>query len=420
MLRSRVINAFGLDVHRRGAGDRAGHQVPRRRLDRDPGDGLLLHAHARHPRPLRQRRGRSSRPTTRTRSCPTRVHAIVLVSKLHKPTLRALAFAKATRPNVLEAVYVSTSPDDTNRLLEEWDERSIDVPLKVLHSPYREMVRPIVEYATEIRQANPRGVVAVYIPEYVVGRWWEQLLHNQTALRLKGRLLFTPGVMVTSVPYQLRSSQIARERELREDFRVRPATCAAARSTARRAPATCTAESRRRRPGPAATAGGPASGSGTTSWSARSRTAATASPGCRSPRAGWSSSGTRCPASGSSSRSPRAPTATGSGAATPSRCSSPSPDRVAAALPVRRPGPLRRLRLPARRARAPAGAQGGRRPRAAVPAGRARARRDRRGGARRRRTGCAGGPGSGTSTCPTAGGGCASTARTTSSRSTTA
>ena len=153
---------------------------------------------------------------------PTRVHAIVLVSKLHKPTLRALAFAKATRPNVLEGVYVSTSPADTNRLLEEWDQRRIDVPLKVLHSPYRELIRPIVEYATEIKQANPRGVVAVYIPEYVVGRWWEQLLHNQTALRLKGRLLFTPGVMVTSVPYQLRSSEIARERELREEFRVRP------------------------------------------------------------------------------------------------------------------------------------------------------------------------------------------------------
>jgi len=153
---------------------------------------------------------------------PTRVHAIVLVSKLHKPTLRALAFAKATRPNVLEAVYVSTSPQETSRLLEEWDQRRLDVPLKVLHSPYRELIRPIVEYATEIKMANPRGVVAVYIPEYVVGRWWEQLLHNQTALRLKGRLLFTPGVMVTSVPYQLRSSEIARERELREEFRVRP------------------------------------------------------------------------------------------------------------------------------------------------------------------------------------------------------
>ena len=152
---------------------------------------------------------------------PTRVHAIVLVSKLHKPTLRALAFAKATRPNVLEGVYVGTDAEATNRLLEEWDERNLGVPLKVLHSPYRELVKPIVDYAMEIRNANPRGVVAVYIPEYVVGRWWEQLLHNQTALRLKGRLLFAPGVMVTSVPYQLRSSQIARERVIRNRNRVR-------------------------------------------------------------------------------------------------------------------------------------------------------------------------------------------------------
>ncbi|WP_166139827.1 APC family permease [Nocardioides ochotonae] len=152
---------------------------------------------------------------------PTRVHAIVLVSKLHKPTLRALAYAKAARPNVLEAVYVGTDDLATNRLLEEWDDRRIDVPLKVLHSPYRELVRPIVEYTTAIRRASPRGVVAVYIPEYVVGRWWEQLLHNQTALRLKTRLLFSPGVMVTSVPYQLRSSEIARERELRGELRPR-------------------------------------------------------------------------------------------------------------------------------------------------------------------------------------------------------
>jgi amino acid transporter len=151
---------------------------------------------------------------------PTRVHAIVLVSKLHKPTIRALAFAKASRPNVLEGVYVAQDPGDTNRLLDEWDERNTGVPLKVLYSPYRELVKPIVDYATEIRQANPRGVVAVYIPEYVVGRWWEHLLHNQTALRLKGRLLFTPGVMVTSVPYQLRSSQLVREREERETYRV--------------------------------------------------------------------------------------------------------------------------------------------------------------------------------------------------------
>jgi amino acid transporter len=146
---------------------------------------------------------------------PSRVHAIVLVSKLHKPTMRALSYARASRPNVLEAVTVDVDPDVTERLMAEWDRRQIPVPLKVLASPYREVTKPIVDYVRSVRRASPRDVVAVYIPEYVVGHWWEQLLHNQSALRLKGRLLFTPGVMVTSVPYQLASSEAAAEREER-------------------------------------------------------------------------------------------------------------------------------------------------------------------------------------------------------------
>ena len=89
----------------------------------------------------------------------------------------------------------------------------------MLDSPYREITRPILDYVRDVRQADPRDVVAVYIPEYVVGRWWEQLLHNQSALRLKGRLLFTPGVMVTSVPYQLQSSALA-ERRLERSTRA--------------------------------------------------------------------------------------------------------------------------------------------------------------------------------------------------------
>ncbi len=143
---------------------------------------------------------------------PTRVHAIVLVSKIHKPTMRALAYAKASRPNVLEAVLVSTDPVERDRAIDEWDRRSIDVPLKILDSPYREVIRPVVQYARAIREASPRGVVAVFIPEYVVGRWWEQLLHNQTAFRLKSRLLFNPGIMVISVPYQLSSSHLGERR----------------------------------------------------------------------------------------------------------------------------------------------------------------------------------------------------------------
>jgi len=143
---------------------------------------------------------------------PSRVHAVVLVSKLHKPTLRALAYARASRPSELEALTVSVEPEDDARLRAEWDARGIPVPLKTLESPYREVTRPIVDYVRHLRRESPRDLVVVYIPEYVVGHWWEQLLHNQSALRLKTRLLYTPGVVVASVPWQLRSSAGAGDR----------------------------------------------------------------------------------------------------------------------------------------------------------------------------------------------------------------
>ena len=216
-------------LHRGGAGDRAGHQVPRRRLDHDPGDGRLLRDHAGDPPPLRQRVERSSPPTRRTRSCRPGCTRSCWSPSCTSRRCGRWPSPRRPGPTCSRASTSRPTPRPTNRLLEEWDERNIDVPLKVLHSPYREVIRPIVEYASEIRRANPRGVVAVYIPEYVVGRWWEQLLHNQTALRLKGRLLFTPGVMVISVPYQLRSSEIARERaSAARTSACTPATCAAA------------------------------------------------------------------------------------------------------------------------------------------------------------------------------------------------
>nr|WP_245613868.1 APC family permease [Knoellia sinensis] len=149
---------------------------------------------------------------TKQQLLPSRVNAIVLVSKVHKPTLRALAYARATRPSSLEAVTVDVDPAETRALQDEWDRREIPVPLKALDSPYREVTRPVVEYVKSLRSGNPRDIVVVYIPEYVLGHWWEQALHNQSALRLKGRLLFTPGVMVSSVPWQLASSEGVEER----------------------------------------------------------------------------------------------------------------------------------------------------------------------------------------------------------------
>jgi hypothetical protein len=138
---------------------------------------------------------------------PSRNHALVLVSKLHLPTLRALAYARATRPDALEALTVSVDDAETRELVHKWEESDISVPLKVIASPYREITRPILDYVKRVSKDSPRTVVTVFIPEYVVGHWWEQVLHNQSALRLKGRLLFMPNVMVTSVPWQLNSSE---------------------------------------------------------------------------------------------------------------------------------------------------------------------------------------------------------------------
>ena len=138
---------------------------------------------------------------------PSRNHAVVLVSKLHLPTLRALAYARATRPDELEAITVSVDDGETRALVHKWEDSDISVPLKVIASPYREITRPVLDYVKRISKESPRTVVTVFIPEYVVGHWWEQVLHNQSALRLKGRLLFMPNVMVTSVPWQLNSSE---------------------------------------------------------------------------------------------------------------------------------------------------------------------------------------------------------------------
>ena len=137
---------------------------------------------------------------------PASNRAIVLVSKLHLPTLRALAYARATRPSHLEAITVDVDEAETLRLMEEWDRSGLTVPLTVVASPYREITRPVMAYVKRLRRESPRDIVTVYIPEYVLGHWWEQVLHNQTALRLKARLLQQRGVVVASVPYQLSSA----------------------------------------------------------------------------------------------------------------------------------------------------------------------------------------------------------------------
>jgi amino acid transporter len=131
---------------------------------------------------------------------PARVHGVVLVANLLAPTLQALAFAQASSPATLRAVTVA---DGDTGIADDWRDRGIDLPLVVLESPYRETVRPIVRYLRRLRREHPGDIIAVTIPEYVVAHWWEHVLHNQTALRLKTRLLYEPSVTVTSVPWLL-------------------------------------------------------------------------------------------------------------------------------------------------------------------------------------------------------------------------
>ncbi|MFF1476747.1 APC family permease [Streptomyces sp. NPDC058301] len=162
---------------------------------------------------------------------PSRVLAVVLVSTIHKPTLRALSYARAFKPDQLEALTVAVDKEETKDLQRRWQGLDVNVPLKVLASPYREITKPVVEYVKGMRRESPRDVVAVFIPEYVVGHWWENLLHNQSALWLKSRLLFTPGVMVTSVPWQLTSAAHADHAGARAPGSVRRGEPAAGRGS---------------------------------------------------------------------------------------------------------------------------------------------------------------------------------------------
>ncbi len=143
---------------------------------------------------------------------PSRVHAVVLVSRMNAPALQALAYARATRPSTLVGLHVELDPEGTAALQKQWLDREIPVPLVTVTSPYRDVTGPVLDHVRGIRRESQRDIVAVFIPEYVVRRWWEHVLHNQSALRLKTRLLFLPGIIVTSVPLVLEAEPMEPDR----------------------------------------------------------------------------------------------------------------------------------------------------------------------------------------------------------------
>jgi Amino acid permease len=128
---------------------------------------------------------------------------VVLVGSVHRGVLEALAYSKSLRPNKLLALSVVSDEEEQAKIEAQWREFDLDVPLEILYSPYRELARPVLRYVDELDAQRDNDIVTIVIPEFVVGSRWGQLLHNQSALFLKGRLLFRKNTVVTSVPYHV-------------------------------------------------------------------------------------------------------------------------------------------------------------------------------------------------------------------------
>jgi amino acid transporter len=189
-------------------------------------------------------------------------HAIVLVGKMQKPALKALDYAIAARHDSIEAVHVSIDADATKALQEQWQEMNIHVPLTVIESPYRDFGVPVAKYIKHRREEHGSEVVTVYLPRYIVGHWWESLLHNHRASRMSRQLMMVHGVTIALVPWLLDSSELIYGRRSRplpgQDRRgepvrpvmrrpLAPASGAAAAATATKAAARKPSSKRRKR-----------------------------------------------------------------------------------------------------------------------------------------------------------------------------
>ncbi len=134
-------------------------------------------------------------------------HAVVLVGKMQKPTLKALDYAIAARHDSIEAVHINIDDHASEQLSKQWDEMNIQVPLRIVPSPYRDISMPLIKYIKARRAEFGSEVVTVYTPQYIVGHWWENLLHNHKARRIRQKLMLVHGVTIALVPWLLDSSR---------------------------------------------------------------------------------------------------------------------------------------------------------------------------------------------------------------------
>jgi len=133
-------------------------------------------------------------------------YAVVMMDKLNKPQLKALDYALSSRHTQLDAVHVAVDPERAKEFEREWKAYGIEVPLRIIESPYREFAKPMIEFLEKHRAANGSERISVYLPKFVVGHWWEHIFHNHRANRIRKQLMYIRGVMVTLVPWRLESA----------------------------------------------------------------------------------------------------------------------------------------------------------------------------------------------------------------------
>jgi hypothetical protein len=134
---------------------------------------------------------------------------IVPIADVNRIARQTLAYARSISPNVT-AVHINDDEEAIQQMREQWNALGTDIQLVIIESPYRALVTPLMKYIDEVDKQRPGDTITVVLPEYIARHWWEHLLHNQTALRIKASLLFRPGTVVTSVPYHLERSPSGR------------------------------------------------------------------------------------------------------------------------------------------------------------------------------------------------------------------
>jgi amino acid transporter len=135
-----------------------------------------------------------------------RTTVVLFVSQVNELTARSLALGRGLSPDDFHAATIASDPDHVLALQRTWTEMGINVPLLVVDSPYRELVRPALDYVRSLRP-SPSHSVTVIIPEFIVEHRWENFLHNRNAHRLKAALLGAPWVVVISIPFHIAAAE---------------------------------------------------------------------------------------------------------------------------------------------------------------------------------------------------------------------